>query len=86
MTYKFETRLEENTSFQKRERGFFVFGNSYFASPIRNGLNTLICDVKKKQKNKSEQFEQKQNYCSVLNWVIHTKINCGNKIFDQEGY
>ena len=38
MTYKFGTQKKQNTSFQKRERGFYVFGNSYFGSPIRNGL------------------------------------------------
>ena len=40
MTYNFGTRQEENTSFQKQERVFHVFGNSYFGSPIRNGLRT----------------------------------------------
>ena len=38
MTYNFGTRQEENTSFQKQERVFYVFENSYFGSPIRNGL------------------------------------------------
>ena len=38
MTYMFGTQKKQNTSFQKRERGFYVFGNSYFGSPIRNGL------------------------------------------------
>ena len=33
-----EPQQERNTSFQKRERVFFVFGNSYFTLPIRNGL------------------------------------------------
>ena len=33
ITYKFEPRQERNTSFQKRKKCFFVFGNSYFASP-----------------------------------------------------
>ena len=28
MTYNFGTRQEENTSFQKQERVFYVFGNS----------------------------------------------------------
>ena len=38
MTYKVGTQKKQNTSFQKQERGFYVFGNSYFGSPIRNGL------------------------------------------------
>ena len=38
MTFKFGTRKEENTSFQKREKGSLVFENSYFASPRRNGV------------------------------------------------
>ena len=47
MTYKFGTQKKQNTSFQKRERGFYVFGNSYFGSPIRNGLSwrVLLCKL-----------------------------------------
>ena len=41
MTYKVGTQKKQNTSFQKRERGFYVFGNSYFGSPIRNGLTHI---------------------------------------------
>ena len=40
MTYNFGTRQEENTSFKKQERVLSVFRNSYFGSPIRNGLST----------------------------------------------
>ena len=42
MTYKVGTQKKQNTSFQKRERGFYVFGNPYFGSPIRNGLITTL--------------------------------------------
>ena len=36
---------EEKTSFQKQERVFYVFGNSYFGSPIRNGLRPFLVGV-----------------------------------------
>ena len=52
MTYNFGTRQEENTSFQKQERVFYVFGNSYFGSPIRNGLiSKRILALKPKKTN-----------------------------------
>ena len=47
-----ETRREKNTSFQKRKRYFFVFRNSFFASPIRNGLRSTQMGAKKKIKNR----------------------------------
>ena len=45
MTYNFGTRQEKNTSFQKQEKVFYVFRNSYFGSPIRNGLRPLLAGV-----------------------------------------
>ena len=61
MTYKVGTQKKQNTSFQKRERGFYVFGNSYFGSPIRNGLTQFIAIV-----HSASQFDFRSQKVEII--------------------
>ena len=69
----FGPQQERNTSFQKRERVFFVYGNSYFTLPERNGIRhrgrtTLHHPTSLKWYHKT---------CTTINCGYH--ITCCNK-------
>ena len=56
---------------------FFVFGNSYFGSPVRNGLTTIgiYCNPKKRVASYGEVFVFKTNFHLLYDPIYNKNVN-----------